>query len=227
MKKGFFSIQFLLSIFIFIIAVIFVIFVVLIKSQIYFKTINEKNRYLNLIVSSKKMEDILYLPYSQQLNMSTFNLLKQCGDESRKPGKVINPYYLRFMYMISLNPSYTYNIQLNRYAILVSNSTIDAYTKEGLFNETVSFKIKKSPSQGFFNTLNIDGTDYSIGDSITLNDIVYIIDYIENRHGSFAILKNISFSCGPRPYKTNIETTSFKKYSGYENALYEFVVTVW
>lgn len=208
-------------------AVIFVIFVVLIKSQMYFKTINEKNRYLNLIISSKKIEDILYISQSQELNMSTFNLLKQCGDESRKPGKVINPYYLRFMKMISLNPSSTYNVQFNRYVILVSNTTIDAYTKEGIFNETVSFKIKKSPSQGFFNILNINGIDYDIGDTITLNNIVYVIDYIENKHGSFAILKNISFSCGPRPYKTNIETTSFKKYSGHENALYEFIITVW
>lgn len=193
----------------------------------YFETINEKNQYLNLVLSSKKINEILYLPSSQQLNLTTYNLLKQCGEESRKPGGVINPYYTQFMNMISLDPLKTYNVQMNRYIILVSNNSVDDYTKEGLFNNTVSFRIRKAPSEAFFNILTINGENYTKGDEITINSIRYRIDYIESKHGSFAILKNISFSCGPKPYRSNIETISFKKYVAYANALYEFVIAVW
>jgi len=89
------------------------------------------------------------------------------------------------------------------------------------------FYIRKKAGEPYYTLVEISGIDYTKGDTIYINNVAYILDYIDNKHGTFAVLKNITFSCGPSPYKSYIDTLSFKKYVPRANALYEFIFSVW
>ncbi|NPA38716.1 MAG: hypothetical protein GXN99_02885 [Candidatus Nanohaloarchaeota archaeon] len=229
MKKGFYSIQFLMSVMIFILVLFAVILTLLLKTEFFFKAIDEKNYYAGAVTASTLFNKVLYDEPSLTLNISTFKLIENCSIASADPAKGIhnNFYYDTIKSFLQLDDRNFLSIFVSEYLILTTDKKISATKRKGNFNQTIDFYIEREDIYSLYTNLTLGSNSYVVGDIVDFNGQQYKLDYINGRTGTFAILKRELMRCGMNPKAHLTKSLVFYRYAPYFNALYEFKVVLW
>ena len=229
-KKAQISLQFLLTFFIFIVMLIFVVFAFLFHYLTFYQGLKDKIKYQHLLQYQVRFQELS--SNNGVMNVTFYNLIKECSKNPYLDPRTakINPSYQEIINMLGLDNIEDIRIEVKDYIILLANITQDVNNTIGFYSlptKTIKFKINKTNSN-LFNTLVLyDGgeTPLHIGDSYTFNGKNYILKVIDRSEGRYAIFESSTeIVCGPWRNENSVSTTL---YASYNNTINKFTITLW